>query len=390
MYTPYIMFGYAVSLALCLLGFFIIHRTVPEVRGTRPLSLFLLCGLAAVILVGARRIVPSPVGVVVANFLFVLGTVCFYAAAAEILAVPPRLLRWLAALPFLSLPVFYWAAIHPNLRLRLLAHCAGVGISYLAAAILLFRHRDAELRPALRPAAWLVTSMVAVQVAWTLYPWVFRVHLNYFYPDPIIAAFSYLSMMIAVASGVALMWLSLSAHRNQLRHTAQTDSLTGLLNRGAFESILRRELQRARRSGASHGVLLIDLDYFKQVNDSFGHHVGDHVLRRISAALTIGTRPSDVLARYGGEEFVVLLRQSGMDESRAAAERIRLDIAALSDLPQHISLTVSIGVATSLPGESPDEFLLRADEALYRSKREGRNLVTMYRKPRSGSVVSVS
>lgn len=389
MYTPYIMLGYAISLALCLFGFFIIGRTVPEVRGTRQLSLFVLCGLVSVITIAVRGPVPGVLSVLAVNLLFVAGAVCFYAAVVEILSVRSRFLRWLHALPVIAAPVFYRSFVHPNLRLRLFTHCVAVGLCYAAGALLLIRHRNEETRSAGQPAVWILSAMAALQAAWVLYPLLFSIHLDLYHPDRVDAAFSYLSMMLGLASGIALLWLSLSMHRNQLRRAAQTDSLTGLLNRGAFEQILRRELLRAQRSRASLGLMLIDLDYFKQVNDSHGHAVGDHVLRRISAALAAGTRPSDVLARYGGEEFVILLRESSVDAAQAAAERIRQDIAALADLPQHLSLTVSIGVAISLAGEAPDEFLLRADEALYRSKREGRNLVSVYRSPRRNNLVSM-
>lgn len=159
---------------------------------------------------------------------------------------------------------------------------------------------------------------------------------------------------------------------------AQTDVLTGLLNRRAFEEILRRELLRCQRQSSSMGLLIIDLDYFKQVNDSLGHFAGDDVLRRIAMVLRDGTRPSDVLARYGGEEFVVLLRNTGEQESETAAERIRTQIANLAGLPGSVRLTASIGVAISQPGDIATDFLLRSDEALYHSKRRGRNQVSVY------------
>jgi diguanylate cyclase (GGDEF)-like protein len=203
--------------------------------------------------------------------------------------------------------------------------------------------------------------------------------MNFVHPDLINVGFSYLSMVLALAVVIGLLWLALTVHRQALHKMAQTDSLTSLLNRRAFEEILRRDLMRSDRSGSSMGIMLIDLDYFKQVNDSLGHFAGDDVLRRIALVLRDGTRPSDVLARYGGEEFVVLLRNAGVAESMTAAERIRTQIAGLAGLPGSVSLTASIGVAVSLPKDTATDFLLRADEALYRSKREGRNLVSLYR-----------
>jgi diguanylate cyclase (GGDEF)-like protein len=193
--------------------------------------------------------------------------------------------------------------------------------------------------------------------------------------------------MLGLGNVVALAWLSLSAHRHELEVVAQTDSLTGLLNRGAFEEILRRELKNPASPGWRVALLLIDVDYFKQVNDAHGHLVGDDVLRRIGAALRLGIRPSDVLARFGGEEFVILLHDACLESAEEVAERLRGDIAALDDLPQRVSLTASFGVAASVLGESATEFLLRADEALYRSKREGRNLVRVDRGGRRMAVV---
>jgi diguanylate cyclase (GGDEF)-like protein len=186
-------------------------------------------------------------------------------------------------------------------------------------------------------------------------------------------------MVLGLATVIGLLWLALTVHRQALHKMAQTDSLTSLLNRRAFEEILRRDLLRSDRSGNALGIMLIDLDYFKQVNDSLGHFAGDDVLRRIALVLRDGTRPSDVLARYGGEEFVVLLRNAGVTESMTAAERIRSQIASLGGLPGSVNLTASIGVAVCQAKDTATEFLLRADEALYRSKREGRNLVSLYR-----------
>ncbi len=387
--APYILIGYAFALTLVFLGFGVIRRSMPELRGVRRLSLFVLCGVAAAFLLAARNHVPALLSVVAANMLLLFGPLFFYAAAAEILGVRPGGIRWLTALSLAGTGFLYWFGIvHPNARMRLLTHGAVIGAIFTAAALLQFHDRDASPKAAVRGSAWLAAGMAVLQFAWAGYPWALRVQLSLLHPGVVDTAFSYLATLLALAAVGALVWLSLCVQRMELQRAAQTDSLTGLLNRGAFETILRRELQRSHRSGASLAVMLIDLDYFKQINDSFGHAVGDSALRRISAALSASIRPSDVLARYGGEEFVILLRESGVVDAHAAAERIRCDIQRLEDLPEGVTLTASIGVAVNLPGESPDELILRADEALYRSKREGRNLVTLYRSPRQDKVAS--
>jgi diguanylate cyclase (GGDEF)-like protein len=242
------------------------------------------------------------------------------------------------------------------------------------------RQRDAEMRQPARACAWLLILATSLQGAWCL----FEVRLgpqatNLVKPDLINVGFSYMSMLLGLATVIGLLWLALTVHRLDLRKIAQTDSLTGLLNRRAFEEILRRELVRASRAGGSMGIMMIDLDYFKQVNDSMGHFAGDDVLRIVATVLRDSTRPSDVLARYGGEEFVVLLRNVGTEEAKSAAERIRVTIASLAGLPGSVTLTASIGVAVSQPMDTVTEFLLRSDEALYCSKREGRNQVSVYR-----------
>jgi diguanylate cyclase (GGDEF)-like protein len=252
---------------------------------------------------------------------------------------------------------------------------------FLTTAVRLFREKDATIRPAARACAWLLIVSTLLQVGWFVsdYHAGPLVGVNFIHPDLVNVGFSYLSMILALATVIALLWLALTVHRLDLSKMAQTDALTGLLNRRAFEEILRRELLRCERSGGLMGLMLIDLDYFKQVNDSLGHFAGDDALRRIAIAIREGTRPSDVLARYGGEEFVVLLRNAALEESRVAAERIRQTIATMVGLPGSVALTASIGVAVSEPRDTTTDFLLRSDEALYRSKREGRDRVSVYR-----------
>jgi diguanylate cyclase (GGDEF)-like protein len=387
---PYLLLGYALALALVLVGFRVVRRGAPELRGIRQLSIFVLCGVAGTFLMAARDRAPALLTMFVANSVLVFGPLFFYAAAAEVLAVRARGLRWLIPLSSAGVAVLFWSSlIHPHILIRLLVHGVVIGTIFTAAAILLFRNQDASIRAAVRASGWFAVAMAALEFTWLSYPWILGITPSFEHPHPADAAFSYLAMILCLAAVGALSWLSLCVHRGELQRVAQTDSLTGLLNRGAFEVVLRRDLQRCHRSGATLGLMLIDIDYFKQINDSYGHAVGDRVLRSMGSALGAQIRPSDVLSRYGGEEFVVMVRDAGAEDAQIAAERIRSAIEAFQDLPEGISLTASIGVAVSLPGESPDELLLRADEALYRSKGEGRNLVTLYRSPRRGKLVSM-
>ncbi|WP_127501045.1 GGDEF domain-containing protein [Actinoplanes solisilvae] len=164
------------------------------------------------------------------------------------------------------------------------------------------------------------------------------------------------------------------------RHAAITDGLTGLRSRRFFEQSLHAEVARAARSGSEVGLLLLDLDHFKNVNDTYGHNGGDRVLVELAHRLTAVIRPGDLAARYGGEEFAVLLPGAGPETAAEIAERIRRAIAmapiAVGEHRVH-SVTVSIGVA-GLPSICTDaeELVLAADRALYASKNAGRNRVT--------------
>jgi two-component system cell cycle response regulator len=163
---------------------------------------------------------------------------------------------------------------------------------------------------------------------------------------------------------------------------AHTDPLTDLLNRRALASQLQNEIERVRRYDAPLSVLMLDLDHFKTVNDTYGHLVGDSVLAEFGRVLQRGTRTVDIVARYGGEEFVVALPETNYEGAMAYAERLRERIEAhpfRSASAQPVSLTASIGIATfPAPGVDGFETLLAsADAALYRAKQDGRNRVAV-------------
>jgi diguanylate cyclase (GGDEF)-like protein/PAS domain S-box-containing protein len=177
--------------------------------------------------------------------------------------------------------------------------------------------------------------------------------------------------------------------REALRNQSIVDALTGLFNRRYLEEILEREVRRALRSDQPLGVMMLDLDHFKQFNDTFGHEAGDAVLRETAAFLKGSVRAEDIVCRFGGEEFVVILPLGDARITHARAERIRSKVHELTVLHQGKSVgvvTVSVGVA-ALPehGASSKTLLEAADAALYRAKREGRDRVLMAELPAEAS-----
>jgi diguanylate cyclase (GGDEF)-like protein len=179
--------------------------------------------------------------------------------------------------------------------------------------------------------------------------------------------------------------------QDQLREANQrletlsiTDALTGLFNRRYFDSRFANEVKRAVRYKTPLGVLLIDLDHFKEVNDRYGHRMGDTVLRNVGGILAGGLRGTDSAARYGGEELVVVLTQTSVPGARDAAERLRQQIAEAVHTVAGVTtqITASFGLATS-DGHATvaecSDLVARADRALYRAKAEGRNRVVVWR-----------
>ncbi len=167
-----------------------------------------------------------------------------------------------------------------------------------------------------------------------------------------------------------------------LERMATHDELTGLCNRRKLAEVMKREVERSRRYGTELSLLMLDLDHFKKVNDTYGHDFGDFVIKEFAARLLAGIRRSDFSFRFGGEEFIVLLPQTGISGALTAAEKIRALCSEqpFSGLQASISMTVSIGIASCQEHkpQQPDDLICCADRALYLAKELGRNRVVVH------------
>ncbi|RMH58083.1 MAG: diguanylate cyclase [Deinococcus-Thermus bacterium] len=166
---------------------------------------------------------------------------------------------------------------------------------------------------------------------------------------------------------------SLRRHYAQMHQMAHTDPLTNLTNRRAMQGRLEAELERAQRYQRPFSLLLADIDHFKQINDTYGHPVGDQVLREVAVRMQQHLRDSDTLARWGGEEFLVLAPETELGPAQGLAQRL---LEAVRQAPlAGVPVSLSIGVAAYRPGDTVAALLSRVDEAMYRAKAAGRNRV---------------
>ena len=185
--------------------------------------------------------------------------------------------------------------------------------------------------------------------------------------------------MLQLIAGQVAVKLDLSNAHEQIREMAMVDGMTGLKNHRTFQQAFDTMLVRASRRRDALCLILMDIDHFKQLNDTYGHPFGDEVLKKVAKILGSAARKVDLAARYGGEEFTLILEDSDADGGRQIAERIRTEIEALR-IPNEehgdVAVTISMGIS-SYPrdGEEKDELITHADQALYLAKQTGRNRV---------------
>jgi diguanylate cyclase (GGDEF)-like protein len=198
--------------------------------------------------------------------------------------------------------------------------------------------------------------------------------------DYVVKPFDQLELQFRLRAGQRIidLQLNLLQAREELRERASKDLLTMLPNRSAIAHTLENEISRCHRDHRTVGIILLDLDHFKKVNDTLGHFAGDAVLRETAVRLRSNMRPYDQVGRYGGEEFLVVLPNCDLEQAANQAERMRQRLHATTMLVDgsELQVSASFGVTISDGSErSPDVFVRVADEALYRAKANGRNRI---------------
>lgn len=309
------------------------------------------------------------------NTAAVLASVRFLMFFLSLPAYQPRIARVLnvcsvvlgLVLAVSTIQVWYATAMVGNIALLTV-----IGAVVVAGAKAV-RRRQREAYVLL--AAWsplmivLVAKIGGYQRWWPMYDW-----LQFAYPASLTLG------GLGLLSGLSLKLYQLSRDRDAARHRATYDGLTGVLSRAAMEDALQTAVASAHGSGTPLSAVFIDVDRFKQINDTFGHAVGDEVLRIVSLRTRNRLRPNDLCGRFGGDEMVVAFVDASLPDAVKLAEHLRSSIteSPLSISGTNILVSLSLGVAQLRPGESYQDLLKRADSALYESKAAGRGRVTAH------------
>jgi len=351
-----------------------LKRNYPaSIEGLGDWSAALLLLFAGGLLVAGRGKLPNVVSISVSSFLLWSGLYLAYVGTQRFFGAKPRIAPWMALITGLALVQLWFSLVEPSYHMRLVLSTVVTACLAGVHAWLIFRQGSITFARGL--AVGVLLFLFGAQVM--------RLVTSFSAPFPLNAEFfdtSALQLTYITSFAFSVLLFSISAVlmatdrlRIELEHLANHDSLTNALTRRHMDDACRSELERCRRHGRSMALLIMDLDHFKEVNDTYGHQAGDQALINFVAGVNALLRGPDQLGRFGGEEFVALLPDTSLDEAISVAERIR-DACTLAG--QAPACTVSIGVTTNRKdNDSVDTLLARADAALYRAKAAGRNRV---------------
>ncbi|RUO62998.1 GGDEF domain-containing protein [Pseudidiomarina insulisalsae] len=242
----------------------------------------------------------------------------------------------------------YWLAIYPPITFFLLGRKWGYLTSILVIGSCLIY--VSQVSPQWQPAPFTARSLANIVIATAALLIILR-HIEKTRSE----AFQYLE-----------------EHGERLEYIASTDPLTGLVNRSKLDKALSQGLRKARQERQDFSVILLDIDHFKRINDTYGHQTGDSILVELAQLLRSNTRGSDTLGRWGGEEFLLVAEACSRQQSKVLAEKIRHAIEAYS-FHDNIHITASFGIASFQPGDDETTLVRRVDKALYAAKGQGRN-----------------
>ena len=379
MHSPTLITFGAMLIALVSCVLFAVWRFNKHIPGLQMWALSYGVGLVPILGLLWREHLPEVLGVLMVQagmslgaFLYFWG--CSLYTGRRLLSIP-RAIIFMVALLLLNL---YFTVVQPHLQMRFALGGVGNGIFFLLTARTLAQGGYQRV-----PMRYLVAAVAGAHgVFLLLRPLLFGIgavqaNASLAAQIPHLIMLEFLIALLFMAFGTLM--LANEFTTNELRQLAEIDSLTSIFNRRAFFTLLNKALHQSQRTGMGLAVLVVDLDHFKSINDTYGHQGGDEVLRHFVQTATQCLRQQDVMGRLGGEEFAIFLPGVDAKGAQVVAERLRAAVASRPAALQQGShaLTISLGLTLCVPGDTPDTALHRADQAMYQAKERGRNRVEL-------------
>jgi diguanylate cyclase (GGDEF)-like protein len=357
---------------LMSLVLYALRRSYPaSIRGLGEWSAALLLVFGGTALASGHGRLPDIVSISLARLLLASGLYLSYVGTQRFFDVRPRMLPWVALIGAVALVQLWFTFVAPSYHVRLALANVLAGFLFAMHAALVLRQGSPTFAKIL--AASVLALMAAIQLMRLVSSFIWPVGNDIFETAPQHLFYVASLVFCILLFSISTVLMATDRLRGRLEHLATHDSLTNALTRRHMDEACQQELERCRRHDRSMALLMMDLDHFKAINDTYGHQTGDQVLINFVARVNALLRRPDQLGRFGGEEFIALLPETSLEEALAVAGRIREACAVTSQGP---SCTVSIGVTTNhTDTDTVEKMLGRADTAMYRAKDKGRNRV---------------
>jgi len=364
---------FLVSFAFALV-FFGMKRSYPSLRGINTVAISFLLGVPATFLLASRGSVPYFISVTVAN-CFVFGSFVFLYRGILRFIGSRRSSFVPIAVSCVSLVVlFYFSEVQQNIVPRIVAISITIGVVRGLIAAELFRKSPTFTSPtAMRLFAAIMSLFAAISVNCGILTILHGAPSYLLESNPVGTATLLLGVVSILVIGLFMLVLSSGELIARSRDESQKDVLSGVFNRRGIEIKLAAELKHIQRGRHKLSVALIDVDYFKSINDIQGHAAGDNALREVAETISTHLRGRDHLGRYGGDEFLLILPATASGIALSVTERLNQAVSDRSKSGRNMPITLSIGITEAVPDDNAVTLIARADKALYQAKNDGRN-----------------
>lgn len=375
---------HAVVLGLFCVLTLINCRMYQGVRGMYWFPVYTLLALIGAILVALRGRIPDPVSIVFGMMFFHLAYLCLYRCLADFFegASP----RWsvplqMAVVGGSIVALVEYGAIHPETHKRLIVTSLVFMLQLGLSAWLLFRNGRAHLRISSTTMGIVVSLLGLNYLIRAVSTMLTGAPANYLNGGPVLQWVLLSTTVLQGGITVAFVWMTAAVLQEDLRRLAATDPLTGLMNRRAIEVTARQTMALSLTEQTPLAAILVDLDHFKKINDTYGHAFGDRTLMDVAHCLQRNMRGSDLLGRIGGDEFAIVLPNTDAETALGIAERLRGSLASLHVTHGGFEAPVSASIGLAQLDQTTsnwEELIVHCDRALYAVKKAGGNLVLVH------------